>query len=391
MENLFSTPTGGFDLSKLLADKQFIQYLSSAGTDVAQGTGFKNLNSAVVGNIKAQNYMKMLQKMLGGQIPAGGKMQITDKNASFTVPHTTGEGAPGGASGGAPTGEATNQNLSSMNIGGNAANPFLSGQSGSQNAGYSASDLAGLTPQEISSALGIKMNQDKMAQQKINDLVNNLYKTALTNESMQTYKNKIPRVPITLSDGTQELLTRDQYIKYQQMSEASKTSLRKDYEFAKSKGYKGTIMDFKDSASTGHIKDYRLYAAQTLEQGKTPINFNDWLTKFQKSGATRISMGEKVETAGKIAEIKTEQDLNSPALPAAVDKIMKSNEIQDQLMEPYGSVAYKRHEALLRDKVIRRQIESTGGQILGTKMKGTTRVYKVKYPSGRVAEVKYVF
>lgn len=74
------------DLSNLLSDKLFLQYLAGAGADIASGKPLgANVNAITEQNIKAQNFSKMLGQMLGG----GGKVTLDKDNINIKAPATS--------------------------------------------------------------------------------------------------------------------------------------------------------------------------------------------------------------------------------------------------------------------------------------------------------------
>jgi hypothetical protein len=76
-------------LTDLLQNKLFLQYLAGAGQDIGSGNPIgTNVNAITQQNIQSQNYMKLLQQMLGGGIP-GGKLTADDKGLKFDIPKLT--------------------------------------------------------------------------------------------------------------------------------------------------------------------------------------------------------------------------------------------------------------------------------------------------------------
>ena len=190
-------------MQNLAGNKLLLQYLSAAGMDIGGGKPIgANVNAVTQQNIAAQNYAKMLQKLLAG----GGKVSMDKESVTIKHPVTAGNplgtggqaGTPGLATGDrGPAGEnvpvppsqtnpapASNQALS---LG--ALNP-----SASPLGDFSGSDLAGLTPQDISSALQLRMKSDEMGRQSVNDVYDNMLKVAKI-QSMSQPESAFP-VPV---------------------------------------------------------------------------------------------------------------------------------------------------------------------------------------------------
>ena len=164
--------------------------LAAAGQDISAGKPLgTNTGAAVQGNISSQNYMKMLQSMLSGNIPDGGKITMDGKGMTMNIPKMQGTG-PGGVWEGmaAPLGSPTSFQGKQWSGGVNAINPSSSPANESAGnatglAGLGASDLAGLTPDMISQALQFKFAKEEMGQKKMSDLMDMVYKLALTEQA----------------------------------------------------------------------------------------------------------------------------------------------------------------------------------------------------------------
>ena len=68
-------------------NKLLLQYMSGAGAAMSAGEPIgPALNQITQQNISTQNFMKMLQKMMGGEIPQGGKITMDEKGMSMNIP-----------------------------------------------------------------------------------------------------------------------------------------------------------------------------------------------------------------------------------------------------------------------------------------------------------------
>lgn len=269
--------TGGLDA--LLQNKLFLQYLSGMGADIASGgTGAAGANAITQQNIQAQNMAKMLKQFLG---PDGTKATFSNAGINITVPKET-ELFSSLLGGSGPY--KVNNSLatpSALSGGSNIVNPFVSSQSD-----YPSADLAGLTSQDIISAFGMKLKQDELKQQTINQAIDQMYKGQLIKESEARTALETPVYSIP---GHPEIkLTPKQYLDYEKLIKENKPNEVKLYEYALGQGFKGSFMEFRDSAKTTHQKDY-----DAAVKGGYKGNFNDWMLAMAKAGA--LNLGEVVE------------------------------------------------------------------------------------------------
>ena len=173
-------------VGNILNNKLFLQYLSAAGADISAEKGLgPNVNAVTQQNIQAQNMMKLMKQFLG---PDGSKATFSKDGVKINIPQDppimssflSGDETPKST----PIPEASTQIPSTQqpttqptstqpiptqptpaqperNI---VQNPF--------NSGFSAADLAGLTPQDISAAFAYKMKQAEMSKPGEVDLAN---------------------------------------------------------------------------------------------------------------------------------------------------------------------------------------------------------------------------
>ena len=149
-------------LGDLFKNKLFLQYLSSAGGAMSNGQPVGGaLNNVTQQQIQNTNYVDMLSKILGGKNP-GTSAKIDDKGLTINMARETPVGVPGPDPGttGIPKmmDSPMTPPVKSSNPAGVDVNPFVSGLPN-----FSASELAGLTPELITQALGFKANQEQSA------------------------------------------------------------------------------------------------------------------------------------------------------------------------------------------------------------------------------------
>ncbi len=255
------------DETGIFQNKLFLQLLSAAGQDVSQGNPFGTNVSAVTNQaITAENYRQFVMTMLGPKRIPGGTATIDDKGIGFKIPANFFDGfdpmGGGGVMGGgvAPTTPAAPTAPKPTGAGGQVPNPFSFDLSG-----FSASDLAGLTPAMMESAVGLGIKARTAA----------------------------------LATG------RD-----------TRTPFQKDYEYAVKGGFEGTPAEWK--TIQGDTTNQRDYAA-AIKYGYEG-SFTDWLVFKAKAGATKINIGDTVKKAKALKEVK---DAGYYSTQAFVDDISK--------------------------------------------------------------------
>lgn len=435
------------DIGSLFQNKLFLQLLSSAGNDLMTGSGGAKFNEGVQGNIATQNMAKLMKTLLS---PDGTKATISKEGVNLTVPKETemfksllggatpfsadmslapnsGGVIPRGAIGGGFNQELFNsqtpeQRRASFDDrwGGGPSmystnttstlNPFVEGQSGSAVPDIPAADLAGLSPQILASAMGLKQQQEQLKQQSFRDLnklmlereahpVDIAYKKALTKQAEAAAVENTPSVNVALPDGGTIKLTPKDYIAYRKIKSDERTPLMKNYEYAQRQGFTGSLIDFQDASKTTHQKDYDAAVA-----GGYKGNFNDWLFSLAKTGA--LNLGE----LGKREEMKNtyqgEKYFSNPDWTKDLQHHIGSKDIQNRISDvaipdlgksatkEQKQAAYKNAVAVERAKVniefIEGKIAAGGGKVIENPTMAAdkkTVTWKVQWPTGNVSTV----
>lgn len=294
---------GGF--TDLLQNKLFLQYLSGAGSALQQGQPIgPALNQVTQQNISAQNYVGLLKKLLG---PDESKGTFSNKGLSLNIPAS--ELKSGAFLGDNPLNTISNSTtqtptpaptntINPNHIG--TVNPFVTSQPD-----ISASDLAGLTTQDIGNVLSGVMSVKQLEQKRLSDISDAMYKNIHGKYLESQILGNTPSITIP---GTDIKLTRDEYIKwYAAANKDERTAAVKNFEYAKAKGYKGDFMQFQDSAKTTNQKDY----AAAVEGGYSR-GFNQWLLDMKKAGATNLSIDTKAETKRALDVVEREGEVLKP-------------------------------------------------------------------------------
>jgi len=420
-------------LGNLLQNKLFLQMLSSAGADLSQGTGGTNLNAAVQGNIASQNFSKLLKTLLGSD---GTKATFSNTGMNLTIPKETemfksllsgqdpfsGVTGPPQASPTTPPSSTSPSVPQGINLGGmygtgqggvNIANPFVEGQSGSAFPELSGADLAGLTPQSIMGAIGLKQAQDQMRQQSFKDMIDMNYKNAVLQretESARTDKEYKQALidkakadiendrPIYQTEEGLKLNAKD-YIAYQKLQKDDQPAAVKMYEYAQKQGYKGSFVEFQDNAKTTHKKDYD----EAVKSGYKG-SFNTWMTEMAKAGA--INLGDLMKKESELTKLQGEKYFSNPDWTKDLQGFIGSKDIQNRIddiqvpdlgpdaTKEQKQAAYRTAAARERAKVkiefIEGKIAAGGGKVIEDPVMnkdGKTVTWKVQWPSGSVTTV----
>jgi hypothetical protein len=221
--------------------------------------------------------------------------------------------------------------------------------------GISDSDLAGLTPQDISSAIGLKMHQDELGRKKVSDIIDMMYKSEQLGASR--IKSSIDLYKALKEDETAEM---------------------KNYNYAVKSGFKGSFMDFKDAARTTHQKDY-----DEAVRGGYKGSFNTWLLQMQRAGASNIT--NVIDTYKQKAQLEGYKYFMGKEWVDDVNKYLEGPGWAEA--SKYKDRSYGKNMAATN--YIESKIEGAGGQIVDAKRQGNVGKWKVKWPSGDETVVTY--
>ena len=324
-------------IDNIFQNKLFLQYLSGLGGAINAGQPIgPAINNITQQNIQSQNIMNMLQQLLG---PDESKATFSKAGINLTIPKENAMVADtlkGTASPAQNIAPASPTPIPSQRDGSVISNPFTGN--------FSASDLAGLTPQDIISVLGMKMRQEEL---KFNREANKAASEA-----------------------------------------ASKAALNKDttpnevklYQYAVGQGYKGSFVDFKNSGIPNPYKEYEAAV-------KNP-RFNKWLLEQKRAGATNISLGEKINERKAMSELEGQLYFNNPKWTEDINE-----RVQAFNKGPAWRFS-KEDRSLARSKVIVRAIEdkiAAGNGTIKSVIIGKdnrTMIWTVQWPSGDIKIIK---
>lgn len=348
-----------------LQNPLLLQYISALGGSMG-GTVAKGLDATNQQNIKAQSYMKMLQKMMAGGAKVGMdaesttiKMPTKDAHTIMGVQGDEGTGQAGGfgndrsfVGGGTSSTPQPKDPASVMGavLGGNV-NPTPSPLGN-----FSASDLAGLTPQDIASALTGKFTQEKITQEGVNSQFDNAYKLAQINRMNQPTREKT-------------------------------TAEIENYQYAVKNGYKGTFEEWKNVSDTATQKDYE-YA---VKQGYTG-SYKDWRLEIAKASATNVNIGDKVNQAEAMQDVKDRRYFSDPkgGLSKDIEDHMNSMPVMMQTARhKLGTKEHSKVSAKIREDYFKKKLADSGGEIVSGKVVGKDSVWTIRWRDGKTSEVRY--
>ena len=364
---------GGFmsGLGDLFQNKLFLQYLAAAGQDISSGEGIgTNVNKVTQQNISSQNYMKMLQQMLG---PDDTKGTVSKDGIKMDIPASVLAGDKGN------TMESdqfkVDQNLYQPTTvqpqgGSNFANPF-----GGSQQGISASDLAGLTPQDISQAMQFKMSQDEFENKKVNEVIEQQYKQFLMNKVEPLDK----KFPITVP-GIGNVSLRQW------------NALTKDQQEYAGYVYKAKMMGDEDIMNE---KEFKLLEPTEREIFLRSVMadpaLKDAAVDLAKAGATKISLGEKLTETKAKSGLKGQLYFDDPKWTGDMNKYLDSDTVQNELFT-LESADRDKKTAEFKIKFIEDKITAGGGTVTKAPKfadDGKTVIWTVRWPSGDTRTIKY--
>lgn len=365
---------GGFmsGLGNLLQNKLFLQYLSAAGQDIGSGNAIgTNVNAVTQQNISAQNYMKLLKRMLAGDIPTDGKLEMDADGMKLKVPKSalnTGVETPFGASAGTSSMPSPSPDFTkymtpqakqlpfgqggSPNYGG-LLNPFGSSQSD-----ISAADLAGVSPDMISQALQLKQSGEALRLRTMSEIGDLLYKQGmLEHQGRQEDTAKFGAETSRINAMRQ--LARD--FRSAPLEVPGMGELTLDTWQAldtKTRAYAYYAYNAKQSGK--EALDYNAWEKQMdptglerlFEQAEKDPAFKEFLFEYKRAGAARINVSP-YERAKETGQAEKELDVTAPDFAGKVVKSFTANQMDSYSWNyPDGAEEYAKEKGLSSEQAV---------------------------------------
>jgi hypothetical protein len=374
-------------IKSVMKNKMFAQFLSAAGADISEtGNLGKNLNSAVQGDISSQNYAKMMQRILAGQMP-GVNASIDDKGLSFKVARETPVGSPGPDPGttGVPMLTPSTPNLQNEQNQGQF-NPFQSGQ-----LNFSASDLAGLTPEMMQSVINDKLSMEQMRQKSMNDLYEH-QRQALNDASERAYRQQlIKQSEAQISNYQSEDQRRQeesQIAWFKAQKESTPADLQMYQYDVENNGFKGSLKEWRDkiAADPTEQRNYELAKSQGFKG-----TFFDYQLALKKAGGVHIDLGTQLAEKAGMNRIEKESYLGSDKFETDIDKhitglrqsIMNSIPTKNAQGKPLSDAEYEAAEskatAEKKKEFIEQYVQNNKGTIVNEQLVGKDLVFVIRW------------
>ena len=369
------------------------QYLSGLGADLMEygantdkGIQLKNVNAITNQSIKANNMMKLMEQALsqdGSSVKVdskGIKLDITPGSGMYkNLMGEEGMAAPAATVENAQGAQAAQPQPVQPQPQQPIANPL---SEAAKNGG-----LAGLSTEDILAAINVNQRQQQIMQGTRQQASNELYRNnvtapytrALTEQAKAATAENIPSVGIAYGDKVMTVTPKDA-IAWEKMKKETTPNEIKLYDYARSQGFQGSIVDFKNTGITNNMKDY--------EAAKNDPAFNQWLLKQKKAGATNISLDTKLEEKKAMSELEGQLYFNNPKWTDDIQKQVADFDKNQAWLIPEGE------RPLAKSKIIVKSIEDkiTAGsgdiQKVAMDKDGKTMIWTVKWPSGDIKIIK---
>jgi len=302
-------------LQNLFSNRLFLQMLGAAGADLSQGTGGKHTLEALTKNLAGGSFKELMGALMKGGADAkmtiGGDGSVSLKTAPGTtqgtqpqvpsvtpnvfnpqIPTTPAGSQPIGSSGTQPNNFS--DIIGQMMLGKSFFAPSLSG--------LSASDLAGLGPEEIAQALTLKGNFDELGMQRLRDISDAMFRGSQVSDWAEQRRLAASGQDV---DRTQAETARLNAIRAlaDEMRESpieipgiGKVDLKSFNALPeKAKAYAFYVFDQKKNSRAPLV--YEAWEAQidapTLKKyydlSKTDSGFKEFLMEYQERGSTKVS------------------------------------------------------------------------------------------------------
>lgn len=369
------------------------QYLSGMGAGLNKDPWVQNLNKITQENISAKSQAGLIdfyRQILSGKMP-GAKANLSEKGMNLTLPSNALGGLGGGEGGGGggdtnilsgegggtepSAGDMSNANAPVSNIPNNQQKGgFLSSllnPSVSQ-PGAALPSLAGLTPQDISAALGGAVDIEQLRQKQI----------------MDTFAMNQPAKPVKADPLSNEFPI--------QHPEAGPMSLRQWNALPSSeKEFSAYISGAKKLGAPAEELTREFFNSleptdreQFMRAAMEDPELMQATKELAKSGATKISLGEKLSEKKALANLQGQLYFKDPDWVDDLSKHMSSKDVRSTTLFADDPITAKAEEKI---KFIESKISAGGGSVQDVKFgdDGKTMIWTIKWPSGDTEVIKY--
>jgi len=372
--------TNGVDVGSLIENRLLLQMLSGVGASIAGEDSFAaGINPIIQQNISSQSYAKLLSKLLEG----GGKMTLDKDKVNITadpkllqddtediqsVLAGTRPKTPGLGTLARPTKDISiSETIQSTRPQGGTTNFLgaLLNPSASPLGELTGADLAGLTTQDISQALQLRLGTESLKQKTQADIRQSLLDQMRLGILGQQAETAEKRANIEA---------------FKAMTKDERTAAQKNYAFAQTPeggNFRGSFSDFQDIAKTTHEKDY-----EAAVEGGYKGTFHEWYRDIVALGGG-LDLGERLD-------IKSEAYLTDPrGLAKDIDKFVESEDFQNRMFALGEQAETERPREII--KFIEGRITATGGTITDVELSDDGKIvtWSVTFPRGRKKEIKH--
>jgi hypothetical protein len=160
-----------------------------------------------------------------------------------------------------------------------------------------------------------------------------------------------------------------------------------NYQYAVKNGYKGTFEEWKNVSDTATQKDYE-YA---VKQGYTG-SYKDWRLEIAKASATNVNIGDKVNQAEAMQDVKDRRYFSDPkgGLSKDIEDHMNSMPVMMQTARhKLGTKEHSKVSAKIREDYFKKKLADSGGEIVSGKVVGKDSVWTIRWRDGKTSEVRY--
>jgi len=242
--------------------------------------------------------------------------------------------------------------------------------------GPGLAQLVGLTTKDMASIMGLREARQRSEQQAHRDEMNEIYQQQQIEESRARTGRLTPNVPLKLPTGETINVTTTDYLKIKQLQVSAMGTLEKDMNAMRASGNytEEQIEDYRLS-KMGDIGEYTKAVA-----GGYTKSFAEYQKEVGQARATKLSIGEKEEIAGKTTTARLKATAESEAL---------GPELYNQAIKNLGFSYELEDDPKVKEEMLAKEMERLLGQTFGPKnvsplleIPGKGRGFKIRKSDG---------